>query len=140
MKNKKFYFLAGFFGLIVTTLAVSSLVSAQEMVKGFNNGANMDPARVEARQAHQAEMQIVLENGDYDAWKALVDSRPRITDLVTEDNFDQFVAMHQARQAGDDEAAQAIAAELGFPAEGKGFGQGPRMGHGPGDRGCLTNE
>ncbi len=117
------YLLASFLGLIVTTLAVSSLVSAQEEPRG----ANFDPARHEA-------VQEALENKDYQAWKEEIDSRPRMTDYVTEENFDQFAEMHELMLAGDYEGAQEIRDELGLPEMGrgagfkKGFGMGNRAG------------
>ena len=42
--------------------------------------------------------------------------------LQNQDNFSQFVQMHQLRQAGDWEAAQKIADELGIPQLGKFMG------------------
>lgn len=113
MKRSKMYLLASFLGLIVTTLAVSSLVSAQEEPRG----ANFDPVRHEA-------MQEALENKDYQAWKQEVDSRPRMTDFVTEENFDKFAEMHELMQAGDYEGAEAIRDELGLPEMGPGKGMG----------------
>ena len=66
-----------------------------------------------------------IENSDFDAWVEAVESKPGITDIVTEENFETFVAMHEARQSGDLETAKQLAEELGIPAmQGKGFGRG----------------
>lgn len=68
-----------------------------------------------------------LANG-YDAWLTYENARPKITDIVTRDNFEKFVAMHKAMERGDISTARSIATELGLPAEGGpmggGFGRG----------------
>ena len=128
MKKSKFYLLAGFFGLLITTLAVSSLASAQS-----DTGATKGPRYSTAN--HQA-WQEAIEQGDYEVWKELVDSKPRITDVITEDNFDQFVQMHQLKQDGDIEGAKVIAEELGLPMQKKAFKKGFRMGHRMGNGDC----
>jgi hypothetical protein len=111
MGKNKIYLLASFMGLIITTLVVSNLASAHEEPKG----ANFDPTRHEA-------MQEILTNRDYQAWKETVDSRPHISDYITEENFDQFVDMHELMMAGDREGAQEIRDELGLPERGMGMG------------------
>ncbi len=79
-------------------------------------------------QLRQGEMQAI-EDGDYGAWAEAIESRPGITDFITEENFGDFAAMHNARQEGDFETAQALAEELGLSQfQGKGFGKGPGMG------------
>lgn len=122
MKKSKFYLMSAVLGLVATTLIVSSLASAGEWGGKFQ-GKNFDPARHEAMQESHEAMQTALENGDYDAWRAIVDSRPRITDAINEDNFDQFVQMHNYMQESDFEATSEIRAELGLPERGmhKGF-------------------
>ena len=71
-------------------------------------------------QEHRTEMEAAILQG-YDAWKALVEEHPRgrITEVITEDNFDKFVEMHNAKQNGDFETAQQIAEELGLQARNK---------------------
>lgn len=143
MKKSKFYLLSGLMGLVVTTLVVSSMASADEL---FTRGParNLDPDKVaameehhEAMEAYHEAMQTAIENGDYAAWKEAVDSVPRITDFVNESNFDQFVQMHNYMQDGDFEAAQEIRDELGLEAWGlgrgmmgfhKGFHMGQKLG------------
>jgi len=125
MKKSKLYLLASFMGLIITTLVVSNMASAAQ---GEPRGSNFDPDR------HNA-IQTALENNDYEAWKETVDSRPRITDYINQDNFDKFAEMHQLMLNGDIEGAQAIRDELGLPDMGmmakgfkRGFGMGSRAG------------
>jgi len=94
--------------------------------------------RHETRQAIEA----AIESGDYDAWLAAMNSVPRITDFITEDNFASFVELHEAREEGDFETARAIAEELGIPGKPMGgmgmgmpaMGQGQRMQNGTGPR------
>jgi len=62
---------------------------------------------------HQAMLEI-MESGDYEAWLELMGDSP-MADKVTQENFDQFVAMHQAMQDGDFETAKQIREELGLP-------------------------
>ena len=126
MKKNKFYLLSGFLGLVITTLLVSSMASAGETTRKFQ-GKNFDSARYEAMEESRQAMQTALDNSDYNAWKEIVDSRPKITDYVNQDNFAQFVQMHKDMQAGDFEAADAIRTELGIPM-GIGMGEGPHMG------------
>ncbi len=47
----------------------------------------------ERYQQRTAVMQA-LEAGDYKAWVEAIESRPKITDKITEENFDKFVEMH----------------------------------------------
>lgn len=126
MKKSKFYLLSGFLGLVLTTLVVSSMASAGETTGKFQ-GRNFDSARYEAMEESRQAMQTALENRDYNAWKEIIDSRPKITDYVNQDNFNQFVDMHNYRLSGDFEAADAIRTELGIPT-GLGMGDGPHMG------------
>ena len=125
MKKNKFYLLASLLGLLVTTFTVSSLVSASQMDQKHSN---FDP---ELREKHQ-EMISVLESGDYDAWAELADEKECVkkTDVVTEENFDQFVQMHELMQEGNFEAAKEIRDELGLPERARGMGKGFHKGFG----------
>ncbi len=73
-----------------------------------------------------------INNGDYEEWSNLMDGRGRISDVVTEDNFDTFVAMYEAVEEGDYEKAQELREDLGLgirSGDGNGFRKG---GHGRG--------
>ena len=75
-------------------------------------------ARYESREA----VRDALEANDYDAWVEAVEDHPRnIENIVNEDNFDVFVEMHEAREAGDYDTARQLREELGLPMMGKGF-------------------
>jgi len=79
--------------------------------------------RMAERQQNMLAEQQALEAGDYDAWVKAIESRPKITDLITEDNFPKYAEMQQAREEGDLETTQEIAEELGLNQFG--FGKGP---------------
>ena len=138
MKKSKFYVLSGFLGLLLTTLVVSSVASADTLFsRGQGLGRNFDSEvhkqMMEQMHKEHEAIQAALESGDYQTWKDLVDSRPRITDIITADNFDQFVQMHNYMQEGDFEAAEDIRDELGLdhfgPMRGMGTHMGFHMGH-----------
>jgi hypothetical protein len=130
MKKNRFYLLAGVLGLFVTTLAVSSFASAYQ--GGPNvQGPGYDPVKHEA-------MVEAIDGGDYQAWVELHQGRGRISEVITEDNFDQFTAMHGMMVDGDYEGANAIRDELGLPEKGKQFSKGFRMGMRAGD--CTRGE
>lgn len=78
------------------------------------------------RFTQKAEMDSAIAQG-YTAWAKLVENKP-IAKIITADNFDKFVKMHNAKTSGDYETAKTIADELGFkPGMGLGNGQGKGM-------------
>lgn len=100
----------------------------------------MEQKRAEM-QENMEQVQQAIEAGDYDAWVEAVADSPggnRLTEVITEENFDTFVAMHEARQSGDLETARSLAEELGLG----GFGLGPEMHHERFGEGCpgTSNE
>lgn len=114
MKNNRFYALAGFLGLVITTLVVSNMASAHQGDPNVQ-GPNFDSA------IHESMLEAI-DNKDYDAWAELHDGRGRVAEAITADNFDRFTEMHDLMMAGDQDGAQKIREELGL-------GQG-RMGRG----------
>jgi len=135
MKKSKFYLMSAVLGLAITTLVVSSMASANGLGGQFMGARSLDPDRVAAiEENHQAmeqyhdAIQTAIENGDYNAWKEAIDSVPRITDFINQDNFDQFAQMHKYMEEGDFEAADAIRDELGINQVGLGMGMGTRGG------------
>jgi hypothetical protein len=79
------------------------------------------------RQEKKAEIKAAIEQG-YDAWAELMEDMPRMQNMfevINEDNFETFVEMHEAKQAGDHETAKEIAKELGLQRpRNRGFGLG----------------
>ena len=100
-------------GLLITTLTVSTMVSAYQGDPNVQS-PNYDPIRHEA-------MIEAIDNKDYDTWAELHNGRGRLSEVITVDNFDQFIAMHELMLAGDKDAAEEIREDLGL---GIGRGQG----------------
>lgn len=81
-------------------------------------------------------VQSALESGDYEAWVKAQEEMPRppkITDVITEDNFSTFVEMNEALESGDMDSAKELAEELGLNGFGMAMGHrkaGPAMGFG----------
>jgi hypothetical protein len=92
--------------------------------RGYKQGGCMH------KKAHREEVKAAVEAGDYDAFvAALPESSPKL-EVITEDNFDRYQEMHEAKQAGDYETAQEIHEELGLPEKGskkRGIGMGRGM-------------
>lgn len=107
--------------------------------------AEMAEKRAE-RDASREALHDAIEAGDYDAWKNAVGDRP-IADVVTEDNWSTFVAMHEAEMSGDHETARQLADELGIEEMGpRGRGRMDSMPEGraledrmPGGHGFMAN-
>lgn len=78
-------------------------------------GQNYTPERHEA-------MEKAFENNDYASWKNLMGDKGA-TRVITQENFAKFAEMHELREDGKIEQANAIRAELGL-GQGGGKGQG----------------
>lgn len=76
---------------------------------------------------HEA-MQKAFEEINFSEWKELMAGRGRVVEVITEDNFGQFVRAHNLSQAGDVEGAKEIKYELGL-------GRGQHRGQGIGGEG-----
>ena len=90
---------------------------------GFGRNLISDEQKTEIQEMHE-QMEQAIENNDYEAWKNIIDSRPRISDAITEENFSKFAEMHNLMQDGKFDEAQAIRDELGFAGFRRGVGQG----------------
>ena len=77
--------------------------------------------------AHREEIDNVIEAG-YNTWKELVSKSPRgvhLLEVINENNFETFAAMHDARVNKDIDTAKTLAEELGIQGIGRGaFGKG----------------
>ncbi|MBN2421985.1 hypothetical protein JXB41_02050 [Candidatus Woesearchaeota archaeon] len=97
-------------------------MSEQLTEENFNKILERDEQRNQHRENMEAVM-AAIEAGDYDAWKEAVADCPgeaKISELITEENFDRFVEMHNARRDGDFETAKEISEELGINMPGHG--------------------
>lgn len=81
--------------------------------------------------AHE-KVEQAIEDKNYDMWLSAVSDLPHgegMADIISEDEFDLYVEMHESMEAGEFETAQHIAEELGLenePREGIGMMQGPK--------------
>lgn len=80
-------------------------------------------------QERHEQMEQAFEKNDYNAWKALVQTRGRVTQVINEQNFNRFAEMHELREEGKIEEANQIRQELGLGLQ-DGSGAGQRMGGG----------
>ncbi len=81
---------------------------------------------------HEA-MEKAFQDNDYDAWKDLMQGKGRVSQVITQENFEQFAEARSLAKQGKQVEASAIRQELGLgigqrQKAGSGFGQG--MGHG----------
>lgn len=80
---------------------------------------------------------VMAADSNFSAWKAAMSDRGgRATQVVTEQNFDRFTAMHQAVVDGKYDEAQKIRTELGL-GQGRGNGAGGRKGGCGASGGCA---
>jgi len=62
---------------------------------------------------HEA-MEKAFENKDYNAWKALMNGKGRVTQVVNAQNFAKFAEVHKLVEQGKTEEANKIRTELGL--------------------------
>lgn len=105
----------------ITNVATTALASEGEEQEG------------KFRQPHpmMEEIKEAVDNGDYDAFQALIEETgktPPMLENINADNFYLLGEMHQARQNGDMETAKEIADQLGFEKPNKGMQRGMHKG------------
>jgi hypothetical protein len=91
-----------------------------------------EPGRFGCDPERHAAMEAAMAEG-YEAWAELMEGKGRISQVVTEENFDTFVEMHEAMEDGNTEEAQELREELGLgvrPHDGSGYRGGQRGGMG----------
>lgn len=77
---------------------------------------------------HEA-MEKAFENKDYNAWKALMAGRGRVTQVINAQNFAKFAEAHELAEQGRMDEANKIRIELGLGLHnGAGMGQGKGYG------------
>lgn len=139
MKNKIFVGLFALFLISVVAFAgITYAYRGDASVKGPNYNEDV-----------HAQLEAAMDAGDYNSWLQVREDnnlpmKGRIFQVVNEDNFDRYVAMHEAMESGDTETADAIRAELGLGqgmmkrgtgvGQGTGSGAGQKMGSGQGLR------
>jgi hypothetical protein len=121
------------FGAVAALLGAGFAIAASASADtGMGWGAERGNCNAEQHEA----VENAIENGNYKAWAELMDGRGRITQVVTEENFDTFVKMHEAMEDGDYEKAAEYRKELGLGQrlqDGTGYrGNGQHKGWGKG--------
>jgi len=115
-------------GLSLLTLTGLMIVPVASAYRGDPNvqGPNYSAERHEA-------MTQAFENNDYEAWKAQMQDRGRVTQVVNESNFERFAQAHKLAQEGKLDEAKQIRQELGLGLQnGSGYGSGQGNGQGYG--------
>jgi len=103
-----------FFGLgLMLVIGLASLVS----VFAYKGDPNVQGPNYDA-DVHE-QLEAAIESGDYDAWIAIrqennLPMNGKIFQVINEDNFDKYTALHEAMEEGDYDTANAIKAELGL--------------------------
>jgi len=107
---------------LIITAGITSFINAQENTQ--KNKGNRPELTEEIKtqiqerrakmEAQREEMQNVMENGTYEEWKTIVESRPKMTDHITAENFAKFQEIHKLKQAGNYEEAKELWEELGI--------------------------
>ena len=122
---------------LTSAIALSAII-ATFGVTAFTNahfgGFGLDSEQRDA-------LKTAVEEGDYNSWKEIHETLPKVADLITENNFDQYSEMHNLIQEGNFEEADAIREKLGLPEKGHGRSRGAMQGmrEGRGDRGGFNN-
>lgn len=126
MSKIKFYILVGALGLLVTTLTVSTITFAGEgFGKKFENLSPEKQAQIQAKkdafQQKHEELNVIIEEEDFDAWAELMASQGKDEEFITEENFAKYIEMHQLIEEGKEkfEQAREIAEELGIEKTGQ---------------------
>lgn len=117
------YIKLGALAITLGTLGIGSTTMAYQGDPAVT-GPNYSTERHEA-------MEKAFDQEDYSAWLKLMDGRGRVTQLITQSNFPQFVRAHDLAEKGDLTGAQEIRRELGLgQGQGRGKGQGQGQGQG----------
>jgi uncharacterized membrane protein (DUF106 family) len=129
-------YVLGIVALAMVALLGIGVVSSFGFGNGFMNQDMTDEEKAEMQEQQEA-MQTAISEGDYSAWKSLMEERiAKMQEQITEENFNTLkeqhqkmsefrTAMQEAREFGDFSKVEELQEEYGF--EGKGFGKGNRM-------------
>jgi len=100
-------------------LAIMGLVLVAGLASAFQGSGEPEQMRLADEETRLA-LDKAFETDDYDAWYEIVSEKPKITDYITEENFEVYADMHEAVMNGDMESAKELRQALGLP----GFRQG----------------
>ena len=125
---------AGLAVFAVVALAGNMLVNAagpenSGATRNFGNGSGNKGNN----EQHRLDVDTAIESGDYQTFKSLVVDNGPMFKAITEENFNQFVEMHNLMKSGDLDGAKVISQELGLGVGRGMFGErGMHNGNGPG--------
>lgn len=108
--------------LILSTVALGAgtlFVTSSKVLAYRGDPSVMGPNYTAQR--HE-DMTKAFANGDYNAWKELMQGKGRVTQIVNEQNFAKFAQMHQLMLEGKTDQANQIRTELGLGI-GNGYGR-----------------
>jgi repressor of nif and glnA expression len=104
--------------LIIAGISSIALVLILGVVFAYQgNFSTQGPNYSEDR--HEA-IEQAINNKDYTTWFELMTNEgrtPKVTQLVTEENFEKFIQMHNAQISNDIATAQKLRTELGLGAK-----------------------
>jgi hypothetical protein len=113
----------------VFALAAVALVGSQMVVSAYQGEGGQQKGQGYSEE-RRATMTQVFADSDFEAWKAQMQDRGRISeDMLTQETFAKMEQVHQKMLAGDYEGAREIRNELGL-GQGRGTGQGKGKGMG----------
>ncbi len=104
------------------TFAILGIVMVAGLASAFQGNFETGQLRLADDETRNALDQS-FENNDYSAWYEIVSKQNKahkISEYITEENFEVFADMHEAAMNGDMETAKELREALGFP----GFRQG----------------
>lgn len=82
--------------------------------------SQMADRRAAMQESHE-QIQQAIEAGNYEAWAEAISTsgrNSRMAELITEENFNTYSKLHQARQNQDWESAKQLSEELGLEEQG----------------------
>jgi len=101
--------------IITGTAALVALVAVGGLAGvSFAYQGDPDVKGPEYSEERHDSMEEAFENKDYNTWRELMDSRGRVTDVITEENFEKFAEIHNLVQEGRLEEAKQLREELGL--------------------------
>lgn len=95
----------------LATLIIGGAILVPRALAYRGNLTTQGPRYSEER--HEA-MEKAFETNNYNAWKALVDGRSRVSDVINAGNFVEFAKAHKLAEEGKFEEANKIRESLGL--------------------------
>ncbi len=97
--------------LLLSAFAVSTLIASWTFAYNGNPGVE-NPDCTDQERHEQVE--TMFENKDYATFQTLFDWKWVSRRITTQEDFEKFVELKQAREAGNDEIANSLAEDLGL--------------------------